>query len=250
MSTTAPYDISCGFCGGRFSTDLFWGLHVTRAPEVRDAILSGQFQRFACPHCGRSVVVEPTMLYTDFDRGHWLGIFPQRALLHRKELAAEVQASFQRNMELAAPPMVRAWAPAFRQRCLFGLPALRERLLIWEEGLDDGLFECLKMQLLAGLGLDLLHWRTDAWLVKREGDSWIFAIASPGDARDGSVVEHHIRVHREQYDVLVAKKTELMVSFPDLFAGLLVDWRCAFAPEEPLARVEGEPQPYPLLAPG
>jgi hypothetical protein len=43
------------------------------------------------------------------------------------------------------PTMVADLARAFRVRLVFDLDELRERLAIWEAGLDDAIVECLKL---------------------------------------------------------------------------------------------------------
>lgn len=224
-------------------------MHVTRAPELREAILSGRFQRFVCTHCGRVVVVEPTLLYTDFERNQWIGVFPTHALPFHRELSAEIMTSFHRNMEVAAPEIVRQWAPSFRIRCVFGLPALREKLILWEEGLDDALFECMKLQLLLSLDPELLDHRTQVWLLDQTSEHFIFSVTPPSKEQDGSVVEQHLRLHRDRYLSLQKKRFELSTSFRDLFEGILVDWRGMFCPEQPLPKGAPPLDPYPWASP-
>lgn len=245
MSTTLPHTVACGRCGHSFRADLYWGLHATRAPEVRAAILAGGFQRFVCPGCGRDVVLEPTLLYTDFDRAQWIGVFPRRALRHHAALGEQTAASFERNMRVAAPPMVRAWAPDFRVRAVFGLPSLREKLLLWDEGTDDGVFECLKMQHLAAQGLGYLDPGTEAWLHAAEPDAWILAVVGPTAAADGAVAELRIRVPRSAYATALAERDVLAATFTDLYAGPVVDWRAALVETEPLPAAPAGPDPYP-----
>jgi hypothetical protein len=46
-----------------------------------------------------------------------------------------------------APPIVREMADGFAIRTVFGLPALAEKILAWDQGLDDRLIELLKLDL-------------------------------------------------------------------------------------------------------
>lgn len=76
MSTTFPAEVRCPKCAASFGVELYTNLHVTRSPEKRAAILAGQFSVFDCPACATRVRIEPTMLYTDFDRWCWYAVFP------------------------------------------------------------------------------------------------------------------------------------------------------------------------------
>src|SRR5688572_24452370 len=98
-------------------------------PERRAAILAGRFSVFVCHQCQGRTRIEPTMLYTDFDRWSWYGVFPQTAIRHRSALAAQVAQLFHHNIELAAAPIVKSWAPNFKRRTVFGLASLRDKLL-------------------------------------------------------------------------------------------------------------------------
>ena len=144
MSVVTPRQVTCPHCRQEFTAPVYASLHVRRAPEVRDAILAGRFQREPCPKCGGSIVFERPMIYTDFDRMHLLALLPSGAIRHRSALARHIGGVFERNLTVAAPPMVKAWADDFQRRVVFGLPHLREKLVAFEYGIDDRALEALK----------------------------------------------------------------------------------------------------------
>ena len=51
MALKAAYDIRCS-CGAAFTGEVCEYVLVEHDPELKDAILSGEFNRVACPSCG------------------------------------------------------------------------------------------------------------------------------------------------------------------------------------------------------
>jgi hypothetical protein len=193
--------------------------------------------------------VEPTLLYTDFRRYDWFGVFPRSTFLYRDTLARRVDESFRTHMEARCAPVVRAWGPRFRRRVVFGVAALREKLLCAEHGLDDALLECLKMQLVVSISLCWFSERTQVVLDAVDGEALTFSLVGPDDTGTVEVVRTQ-RVGRRVLDALADRREALAAAFPDLFEGLVVDWRAALAPARALPA--GPPLPlerlYELLA--
>ena len=240
MSVVArPREIACARCQHRFVVSLFSSLHATRAPEVRAQILNRQFQRFACPSCGRAVLAAPTLLYTDFDRHQFFAVFPTRHLVHAAALEARVAELFSRNFERAAPPMVRAMAPGFVRRCVFGLPALREKLLLFEAGLDDVDVELLKVRVMRDHWPRWFGWRASVTVDTIESDALELEVVGPAWS-DGVEVSARVRCPRAALTEAHAARQ----GRPSPFGALAVDWRASVAPQRPIpeaARPDFEP---------
>jgi hypothetical protein len=124
-------------------------------PEVVESIIDGSFHRFTCPACGSVYRADGPLIYTDFERKHWIGEFPldwetSWALLEHQPLD-----SFRRAMIDFAPAFVRAESSGFVVRTVFGLGALAEKIALLEAGLDDRVIEYLKLVVLLRLGATL-----------------------------------------------------------------------------------------------
>lgn len=234
MSTTYDAPVACPRCGERFNATLFTNLHVTRSPAVRDDILAGKFQRFDCPHCAASVRVEPSMLYTDFERYRWYAVFPQWAIEHRKELSEMVLEGFHRNMLVQCAPIVRSWAPMFRIRVIFGLPSLRDKLLCDDAELDDRVLEVFKLQLLRDRFPEAFRPDATLYLDRAEPLKLTFLLTLPGDQDDLEVVRR-VAVDRTAYQAL-ALSPGLAERMPDFFNSAVVDWRAPLQPDRPLPK--------------
>jgi hypothetical protein len=139
-------------CGHEQTVELVWGIHITRLPLARRQILDGTFQVFECESCGEATRVTGQTVYTDFDRHHYVAIEP-----HIGENWVSVRALHDRVFEDSftnGPGMASEMGVKFKKRMVFGFPALREKLMIWDADLDDLVVEALKAELADRAGLD------------------------------------------------------------------------------------------------
>lgn len=152
MSVYQDRTLTCPHCHHKTSQSVAVSLNAARATRQRQAILDGTFQRFSCTACGKTYRADGPLIYIDFEAKRWVGVFPVAAEARWWRYEREPQHTFDRNMLEHAPEMVRQWAPGFAVRCVFGLPALREKLVTWEAGLDDRALEAYKLSLLRSMG--------------------------------------------------------------------------------------------------
>ncbi len=124
-------------------------LHGSRVPEIRRAIADRSFQRVTCPACGERHFAESPFIYIDFETWRWIGVYPRAWEAAWRALEGEPLGCWRRTVAEHAPPSVRRLAHRFQVRAVFGLEALREKLLVLDAGLDD--------RALAALALRLLH---------------------------------------------------------------------------------------------
>lgn len=144
MSTFYPYRMRCE-CGTTSVVDLVAGIHITRLPEARQQILDGTFQVFTCSGCGQATAVTAPTVYTDFERDQYVVVEtpPRRPW-------SSVRATHARVFEdsfTSGPPIATEMASRFAKRGVYGFPALREKLLIWDASLDDLVVEGVKGEL-------------------------------------------------------------------------------------------------------
>jgi hypothetical protein len=64
MALKAAYDIRCS-CGATFIGDVYEYVFAEHDPDLKDAILSGEFNRVSCPSCGHGLPVDSRYLYRD-----------------------------------------------------------------------------------------------------------------------------------------------------------------------------------------
>jgi hypothetical protein len=144
MSTWNDVDVRCPHCGHSFVAQVASGLHISRLPAVRERIIEGRLHRFDCARCRGRVEVRVPLIYADFQRGHWIEVWPVDEIRRWRELAIACEASFHRVIERGAP-ILREQVKLFRVRIVFGYDELREKLLLWDAELDDVAIECVKL---------------------------------------------------------------------------------------------------------
>ncbi len=142
MSTFYPAQLPCPKCQKSYTADLVQGIHISRLPHARQQILDGTFQLFRCPHCGGEAMVEAALVYTDFDRDHYVAMEP--STYRDRPGALKRHMAVFNDCLVYAPPIARDLGRRLKRRLVFGLRALREKLLLWDAGMDDRVVESLK----------------------------------------------------------------------------------------------------------
>lgn len=219
MSSFGPATIRCR-CEHAYQVDVADGLHISLRPDIRQAILDGTFHRFECPRCGAATIIEDLLAYTDFPRKHWFTVVPRAGVLHMQQWLDIAHASFRATMIERAAPMVASWAPHLTRRLIFGLASLREKLLVFDAGLDDRIVELVKLQLIRDLALPA---RADGYfhLVAIDHATLRFEHAHP----QGGVFE--LPMPRALYDRIQWQGDQVRATCPALFDGIAVDHRVA-----------------------
>lgn len=201
-------------------------LHITNLPEVREKIVAGEFHVFGCPSCGARVQLDKLLAYTDFERWQWFTVFPEGALADWQGAVEFAESSFHATVEDRSAPLVKTWSPKLRaqQRAIFGIQALREKLLLIDAGLDDRTIEALKLQILEWYDL---RYQPDAhlWFARVEDDQLVFAwAAASGPSAAPPVL---IGVPRAMYQQLVFDRDGARAMAPVLLDSIAVDFRIA-----------------------
>ena len=152
MSTFVKIEVACPACGTAADRMVATSINASRSPEWREAILAGRFQRFACARSGCGEVVTPLLPfpYLDFHRKQYVGVFPHGDESRWWEHEREPEGAYERNLGALAPPVARPIGEDMVVRTVFGLDALREKIVVLDAGVDDALVEALKLRLLVG----------------------------------------------------------------------------------------------------
>lgn len=140
--------LHCPPCAVELRARVSTGVHLSCVPALRDDLLARRFHRVACHGCSASIEVERPLVYTDFERDHWvlvanageLGRWPAYEARLREDVARVLGRGSSLMQELAG---------RLRVRVVFGCEELREKLVLWDRGLDDALVECLKLRVYA-----------------------------------------------------------------------------------------------------
>jgi hypothetical protein len=151
MSTFVPVQVGCPACQHTEEQVLAQSIHGPRLPQAVEEILDGRFQRVRCSACGVIFQMDAPLVFMDFEQKIWIAMYPSLWESRWVELEAETLETFGRNTIKHAPRIVREMVQGFRVRTVFGLDALREKLLCFHHDLPDAALEVFKLQLLRDL---------------------------------------------------------------------------------------------------
>ena len=140
--------IDCPSCARSLSFETVHSLNADRRPDLRAAVLDSRFQRTSCPHCGASFRLDCDFTVLDVKRGQWVVAAPVAAIADWPAQEAAARAMFARAYGDEAPGIARELGANLKPRIVFGWPALREKLLVGELGLDDVALEAVKATVL------------------------------------------------------------------------------------------------------
>lgn len=185
MSIFIPQSIHCPVCGDGLVFEVVESVNADRHPDLKAAIVSGEFQSAVCPGCGEISRLEPDFTYLDVTANQWILAKPAADLVE--------WSGFERQA-------TQALAVGFEVRVTFGWPALREKLLCADAGLDDVSLELLKAVLVVDSGPLALTEKLELRLLEVEADHLELGWVDAGTER---LVEF-MWVARTHLDAIVA----------------------------------------------
>lgn len=151
MSLFEMTSITCPSCGTTTDFQAAGSVNADRRPDLREEILANTFQTVACPTCREAMRLEPVVNYLDVENGLWIAAYPPRQIADYLDREDEVQALFDQSYGPDASQSAQEVGALLRPRLIFGWPALREKLVLQMNGLDDVSVEMLKLDLLRRL---------------------------------------------------------------------------------------------------
>ncbi|TNF38408.1 MAG: hypothetical protein EP329_00425 [Deltaproteobacteria bacterium] len=185
--------VPCPHCGAEEERVLVDSVNAPRQPELVHAILAGRLHVFRCGACDREFLVDRPLVYIDLEAGHWIHVFSRADERSWETREAEADHFFERAT--SGHPVLREQAASFAQRTVFGLGALREKVVALRAGLDDTALEALK--------LDMLR-RTESFSWRRDAPVRLVSVEDAGLAFEQAGSDDVVTVPRAWLDVIAA----------------------------------------------
>lgn len=204
MSLFSTTQLTCPKCEKLTSMEEVGSLNADRRPDLRQEILDNSLQSGQCSYCGHAFRLEPDFNYMDAGRGQWIAAYPAPRILDHLEAAEEMGDVFERNFGASAGKAAQQLGLSLTGRVVFGWPAMREKLLIRELGLDDVVIELLKLDLLRDIPSAPFGAGTELRLVEAEGLDLSFCWYGPGVAD----AERLLDVAMERYQAIANRMDE------------------------------------------
>jgi endogenous inhibitor of DNA gyrase (YacG/DUF329 family) len=193
MSIFQRTDAECPRCDAPVAFEAFVSISADRRPDLRAAILDGSFQRHPCPRCGAHFRVEPEFTYIDIARGQYIGAWPVGKRQEWGAWAARTQGAYDRAFGALASGAPRELGKTLQLRVTFGWPALTEKLVAHDAGIDDGTLEVAKVAVVSRLEQVPLPGQQELRLVQANAGELTFGWVRAQGHRLGACV----RVPRE-----------------------------------------------------
>lgn len=196
MSLFQPINLTCPNCGDLITMEAVGSVNADRRPDFRDAIMEDSFQDVTCGGCGQSFRLQPDFNYLDAGRGQWIAGMPANRMPEYLLAEDEVGNLFEQSYGGKAPAAARAVGDGLDVRLTFGWPAIREKLLAREHGLDDVVLEMAKLDMLRRMPSAPLGPGTELRLIDAD-DDWLSFVWLDTATEEGG---DEITVARQLYD--------------------------------------------------
>lgn len=132
MSNTGSKTIQCPKCGADNEIKIFKTVNATTDPQFREQLLNGELLRFRCKNCGCEAELKYPLLYNDMKNRFMVYYIPE---IDREKLTDEVLEKHYGDID----HITRRLASSFNE--------LKEKIHIFESGLDDRVLEVVKAAL-------------------------------------------------------------------------------------------------------
>jgi hypothetical protein len=179
MSLFQNVTLACPGCSTPVAFELVASVNADRRADLREAILDGSFQRETCPSCDTVFRAEPQFSYIELGRRLYIVVWPLALRSDWPARVAQSEQAFALAYGKEAGPEAQELAAGVALRTVFGWPALREKLIAVQAGVDDATLELAKLSVLRRLVRAPLPGRLELRLIGRHDEmlqmAWVDA---------------------------------------------------------------------------
>ena len=179
MSTAITKDIVCPTCGQTQKLELYTSINAEENPELRRDILRESVFDWECRHCGYTAQMAYPTIYHDPARGFMICLRPSGAV-SKVETIPAVQNLIKRSVK--------------------NPQELKEKILIFEAGLDDAAVELVKNAIVTVLRKNM-DGNIHAYFCSAEDEVMKFALFIKG-RQDPVYQTTQMAVYRQSQEVL------------------------------------------------
>lgn len=124
MATKGAFRVECPHCGEAFDADFWTVVRGDRDHDVKELILSGEFNLLMCTKCSQMFLHEEPFLYMDPTRGLLAFVMPETYLGEKDKWIAKLNADYEPLKDALSSEESVGAEPVF----LFGLAQLTDLL--------------------------------------------------------------------------------------------------------------------------
>lgn len=138
MSEIQKQRTMCPKCGKIIEFGVWDSIEIPYDEEQKQKVLDNTFFRVLCEDCKIMFPVAYPCVYNDLEQRYLIWIAPKMDEKEQKDIAAH-------NFKLKNDDVVRLAQKAYRFRIVRNSNELREKIIIFDEGLDDRIVEVMKL---------------------------------------------------------------------------------------------------------
>lgn len=224
MSIFVDVTASCAACGTKKEVALAASVNADRRPDLRAEIIEGVFQATDCPNCGARMRLPAHLTYIDMARGQWILVETGADIVRWGEVEANADLLYATAFGDKASPLARRMGKDLKPRLVFGWPALREKLVAGEAGLDDVTLELAKIAIMRAVPAPPVGDLIELRLARVQGEELVFWWFD--GATEAALSE--ARVERAVYDAIAADPGPWEPLRQEVAAGLFTDMKRLF----------------------
>jgi hypothetical protein len=131
MSQSAVTTLTCPHCRHGQDFTVWHSVNVSQDPELKPRVLDRSLTTFTCENCGGAASIEQDLLYHDMDR---------RLMILRRSAGDDPEGLADKSFGL----LNTLSGSAYAFRLVATMNELAEKVLIWEDNLDDRTVEVFK----------------------------------------------------------------------------------------------------------
>jgi hypothetical protein len=221
MSVFRNETVNCPACATPVDFELVLSVNADRRPDLRDEIVAGTFQRRPCPSCGTEFRVDPEFTYMDLGHGQYIGVWPVAKRGQWQACAQKTAQTFDEALGKGASPEAKKLGARLEPRAVFGWPALTEKIIAREVGIDDRTLELAKVMVLRNGGETPVPGRRELRLVEARAEDFVLAWVRPADG----AVETALRIPRTLIAEIDAEPEPWKAMRDSVGEGLVVDFQ-------------------------
>ncbi len=188
MSINANQNIKCPECSQMSQITVWSSITVKDSPDLKQDLLSGRINIFRCPSCSHTALMPTPMLYHDEEKRLLFSFTPCNDAVLEEQLYDNVKKASESSGELKN-------YEGYNLRFITKYNELLEKILIFENNLNDKAIEVIKLMVLSQ-DLEKAQWR-DCHFGKLENGNIEFMI---NDKKENQV--YTSSVPKESYDTI------------------------------------------------
>lgn len=142
MSLNLKQNVKCPKCGQMSEVTVWNSITVSDSVDLKQDLLSGKINMFRCPSCSYNALMPTPMLYHDENKKLMISFSPCNDEVLKHQLFDNVQKSSKESGELEK-------LEGYNLRFVADYNELLEKILIFDNGMNDKTIEVLKLMILS-----------------------------------------------------------------------------------------------------